>query len=235
MRSLLILFMVLGSVLPKSSENLSYEVRYKLGVINTKVATATLRLSKDAWEGQAVMKSNAQIAVQPVFKLFLKDKYQASICLSAQEMKPLYYAYPHAKGFNECRYHADSIYYKRTLRGKAPETIVLPNDSRTMEIFSMLYMIRDLELKTGETVSAKTYLSGFFRNIRITLIGIDTERYPGRKADAILIETPERGLMENGSGNIIRIWRASDGARPVLGIEVPLSTGTMIANLKNEL
>ena len=166
MRSLLIFIIALQSVLPQSSEKLIYEVRYKLGVLNTKVATGVIPLTQDTWEGKDAFRSDARITVQPVFKLF---------------------------------------------------------------------MMRDINLEAGETCQAKTYLGGGFRNVRITMQGTDSERFKGRKADYFIIQTPERGLMENGSGNIIKLWRAHDGTRPVLGLEVPLSKGTMICNLKNEL
>jgi len=235
MRSLLILLIALQSVLPRTSEKLVYEVRYKLGALNTKVATGTIPLVPDVWEGRKALRSDASIKVQPFFKLFLKGSYTANLYLGAGDMKPLFYRYGHENGFNECRYRADSVYFHRSHKKKGVQNIALSNDGRTMEIFSMLFLLRELNLSPGESINAKAYLSGGFRNVRITMIGTDAERYPGREADAFLIETPEQGLMENGSGTVIRLWRSHGGTRPVLGIEVPLSTGTMIANLTNEL
>lgn len=235
MRSLLILLIALQSVLPQTSEKLVYEVRYKLGKFNTKVATGTIPLEEDQWEGRKVLRSDASITVQPFFKLFLKSSYTAHLYLDAEDMTPLYYSYGHENGFNECRYQKDSVYFHRINKKTGNRDFALPNDGRTMEVFAILFHIRDLNLSAGETTSVKVYLDGDFRNIRITMIGTDTERFPGRVADDIFIETPEQGLMENGSGNLIRLWRAHDGARPVLGIEVPLSTGIMIANLRDEI
>lgn len=235
MRSLLIFIIALQSVLPQSSEKLIYEVRYKLGVLNTKVATGVIPLTQDTWEGKDVFRSDARITVQPVFKLFMNPEYTAILYLKASDMQPLFYSYAYKKGYNECRYLEDSIYYHRQLHGKEPENTCLPNDGRTMEIFSMLFMLRDINLEAGETCEAKTYLGGGFRNVRITMQGTDSKRFKGRKADYFIIQTPERGLMENGSGNIIKLWRAHDGTRPVLGLEVPLSKGTMICNLTYEL
>lgn len=235
MRSLLILLIALQSVLPRTSEKLVYEVRYKLGALNTKVATGTIPLVQDVWEGRKALRSDANIKVQPIFRLFLKGSYSANLYLGAGDMKPLYYRYGHENGVNECTYRPDSVYYHRDHKTKGVHNISLPNDGRTMEIFSLLFYFRDLNLAAGESINAKAYLSGGFRNVRITMIGTDAERYPGREADAFLIETPEQGLMENGSGNIIKLWRSGSGSRPVLGIEVPLSTGKMIANLTDEL
>ena len=235
MRSLLILLIALQSVLPQTSEKLVYEVRYCLGALNTKVATGTIPLVQDVWEGRKALRSDASIKVQPIFRLFLKGSYSANLYLGAGDMKPLYYRYGHENGVNECTYRPDSVYYHRDHKTKGIRDITLPNDGRTMEIFSLLFLVRDLNLSPGESINAKAYLSGGFRNVRITMIGTDTERYPGREADAFLIETPEQGLMENGSGNIIKLWRSGSGSRPVLGIEVPLSTGKMIANLTDEI
>ena len=235
MRSLLILFLALQSVLPRTSEKLSYEVRYKLGLLNTKVATGVIPLTKDTWEGKDVFRSDALITVQPVFRLFMNPEYSAVLYLQASDMQPLFYAYPYTNGYNECRYSKDSIYYHKQVKGKVIQDSCLPNDGRTMEIFSMLFMMRDINMETGQSCRARTYLGGEFRNVRITMLGTDTERFHGRKADLFIIDTPERGLMENGSGTIIKFWRAQDGTRPMLGLEVPLSKGTMICNLTDEL
>ena len=39
--------------------------------------------------------------------------------------------------------------------------------------------------------------------------------------------------MENGSGNEIHLWRSTGTDRRLLGLEVPLSTGTMAVSVTN--
>ena len=40
------------------------------------------------------------------------------------------------------------------------------------------------------------------------------------------------GLMENGSGNVIILWRSTGADRCILGVEVALSSGTMIVGAR---
>ena len=234
MRGILILCLALQALLPAAGEKLTYEVRYKLGALNTKVATATIPLAEDTWEGKEALRSNAAITVQPVFRLFLKADYNAVLYLSADASNPYFYVYPSDKSYSECRYAADSVYYHKVPKGQEPLDFNLPNDNWTMEVFAMLFKLRNVQMEVGEIKKLKLYISGDFRNATLTLIGRNTERFPGRTADFFIINSPEKGLMENGAGNIIKIWRDHNGARPLLGIEVPLGTGTMIANLTDE-
>ena len=62
--------------------------------------------------------------------------------------------------------------------------------------------------------------------------GIDNERFPGREVERVLLEMPERGLMEDGSGNEITMWRSTGSDRTVFCLEVPLSSGLMTVMIK---
>jgi hypothetical protein len=62
-------------------------------------------------------------------------------------------------------------------------------------------------------------------------LGEDLERFPDMPAEKLLLRLTERGLMENGSGNEIYIWRSSGPDRNILGLETNLSTGSMYARI----
>ena len=67
------------------------------------------------------------------------------------------------------------------------------------------------------------------KSIRAALTnqGADSERFPGEQTERFFLKMYERGLMENGSGNAITVWRSTDGAHQILGLETDLGSGTM--------
>lgn len=214
-----------------------YNLRFKLGIVNTKVAVATISLDPDSYNGEEVLNGRATIKVQPFFRLFMSERYVSYVYLSMEEKTPIYYYNLNNEGYTECYYQKDSIRYERHFGKKEPRNTVIPNDGKTMEIFSFLFLLRDLEMIPGETLEYSAYLFGDFRRTIVTMKGRDTVTFPGHVADSFVVELPERGLMENGSGNIIYAWRDSEGTRPVLGIEVPLGKGKgiMIATLDENI
>ena len=237
MRCLLILFFALQSVLPTDGESLLYNLRFKLGIVNTKVATANISLNPETYNGEEALYGHVTIRVQPFFRLFMSEKYLSYVYFSKEDKKPIYYYNLNNVGYTECYYQKDSIRYERHRGGEDVKITTVPNDGNTMEIFSFLFHMREIELIPGQSQEFSAYLFGDFRKTIVTMTAVEQERFPGRRAEALVVELPERGLMENGSGNIIYAWRDSEGTRPVLGIEVPLGKGkgTMIATLDYEL
>ena len=67
---------------------------------------------------------------------------------------------------------------------------------------------------------------------RIVYQGSDTDKLPDLPAERILVKMTDHGLIENGSGNEIFLWRSSAPDRRILGLEVALSTGTMICRIR---
>ena len=62
--------------------------------------------------------------------------------------------------------------------------------------------------------------------------GRDTERFPDQASERFLLELKEKGLMENGSGNRIVVWRSTGSDRRLLGLEVGLGSGVMCVRVK---
>lgn len=211
----------------------TYEVRYLYGNLNTKVAKATITLVPTVYEQQDAYKAEISVKVQPIFRLFLHSKYTVEDYFTRPGMEPLYYFTSSNKGSAWCRYSEDEIVFWRQY-GKMPEPAIFhyPNDGITMELVTMLFYVRTHDFKEGEPYEVKPLMGGRPCPATLTLEGIDTEKYPGHRAQVFHFVMLERGIMENGSGNDAYIWIDADGNRQVLGLQVALSkNGTMVCNI----
>ena len=214
-------------------ETCTYDVRYLYGNLNTKVAKATITLTQAQFEGQEVYKAEIGIKVQPIFRLFLHSKYTVEDYFTRPGMKPLYYCTSSNKGSAWCRYSEDEIVFWRQY-GKMPEPAIFhyPNDGITMELVTLLYYARTHDFKEGEPIEVRPLMGGQPIRSTLTLEGIDTEKYPGHRAQVFHFVMLERGIMENGSGKDAYIWIDADGNRQALGLQVALSkNGTMVCNI----
>lgn len=214
-------------------ETCTYDVRYLYGNLNTKVAKATITLTQAQFEGQEVYKAEIGIKVQPIFRLFLHSKYTVEDYFTRPGMKPLYYCTSSNKGSAWCRYSDDEVVFWRQY-GKMPEPAIFhyPNDGITMELVTLLYYARTHDFKEGEPFEVRPLMGGQPIRSTLTSEGIDTEKYPGHRAQVFHFVMLERGIMENGSGKDAYIWIDADGNRQVLGLQVALSkNGTMVCNI----
>ncbi len=214
-------------------ETCTYDVRYLYGNLNTKVAKATFTLTQVQFEGQEVYKAEIGIKVQPIFRLFLHSKYTVEDYFTRPGMKPLYYCTSSNKGSAWCRYSDDEVVFWRQY-GKMPEPAIFhyPNDGITMELVTLLYYARTHDFKEGEPIEVRPLMGGQPIRSTLTLEGIDTEKYPGHRAQVFHFVMLERGIMENGSGKDAYIWIDADGNRQALGLQVALSkNGTMVCNI----
>ena len=216
-------------------EHTEYEVRYLYGAINARAASAFFDMKPDIWEGKEVNTLNISIRVKSIFRLFLKDEYAVEGQFTRPGMKPLYYYCPSSKGEGWCRYTEgdEGVHYWRFFeKMPAPESFIYPNDGRTMEMMSLLYFARTYDFQEGVPCEVKVLIGGKPYRGTITWEGTDLERYPGHQAQRLRLVLTERGIMENGSGNEVVLWREAEGARIILGMYVPLGKkGTMVANI----
>lgn len=216
----------------------SYEVRYKWGALDAKAATATISLDAEERDGQDAYHSRALIRPTSVFKLFISHDYIADTWLNRSDLKPAYFINPFKKGGKDGKFE---ITYRRSgidaVSVKPPketeEKKSFPQDGRTMDLLSLLHCIRFLDM-TPATRPMKFHIlmGGASFPAVLSCQGEDKERFPDRRAERFLLRMTERGLMENGSGNEILLWRSTGADRRLLGLEVPLSTGSMIVKVK---
>ena len=222
---------------PEALGTARYEVNYQLGRISTRVASATITLDDSAWEQHAAYHSRADIKASSVFRLFMRDGYQADVYLSHTDASPLYFLNPVRKngadGKFEYVYDAGGgLIRSETVQPKG-ETVstTFPLDGRTMDLLALLQYIRLRDFSAGETLRMHLLMGGKSFAATLSCEGTDTERYPDGSVLRFHLKMTERGLMENGSGTDIHVWRSTTSDRRLLTLEVPLSSGAMHVRL----
>ena len=235
--ALLLAFPADGKVPAGATGTVQYEVRYRLGSVTTKVATATITLENARWEEQSAYHTGAVIRAASVFRLFMNAEYIADTYLSSSALDPLYYLNPFKKSGKEGKVEyvydrgARSIHAEVVQPPADPVTADIPLDGRTMDLLTLLQYVRFRDF--SGPVSLKLLMNTDTRPATLTPQGIDTERFPGIQAERFLLKLHGRGLMENGSGDEITLWRSVDGDRRLLGLETALGkNATMIAAIK---
>ena len=79
---------------PESLGTFNYDVRYKNGLINAKVATATITWEESKWQNRPAYHSSALVKAAPVFALFISSDYVAETYFSHSGLAPLYFINP---------------------------------------------------------------------------------------------------------------------------------------------
>lgn len=222
-----------AKVPPEAFGTVSYEIRYQIKSVTTKVASATVSLERAVWQEQPVLHAHAEIRVAPVFRLFMNAEYLADTYLLPDGKEPLYYMNPIKKGGKpgkfECVYDRSAKTISSVFIQPPAEPVQdsFPLDGRTMDLLTLLQFVRFLSLPEGRSLSMHVLKAGLSVPAVLSARGRDTERFPGRVADRFLLDLPEQGLMENGSGNKIHVWRSGGSERQLLGLEVDLGPGVM--------
>lgn len=212
-----------------------YDVRYKYGVINTKVATASYDWDASTWEKKDAYYTKVTIKTRPLFNLFLGSDYFLELYNSAEGLSPLYfhyyfsdvdfkYRYRKAKGITDCTI---------THKGKPEEHRTFTMDSMTMDIIALLNHIRFCDFNALK--SPRDYnvlLSGQVFRARVSYRGIDKKKFSGKNAVCVRFELPEAGLMADGSGHEFLVWFSEGPEREVLGLEANLGKAYLTCFIK---
>ena len=212
-----------------------YEVRYKWGAVNTKVADATITLENVNWEGQAACHSHVVIRASSIFRLFMSADYLVDVYLSRSGTEPLYFVNPVKKNGKDGKYEYFYDKAARTIRSVAtlppnePETASFPLDGRTMDLVSLLQFVRFHDLPEDGSMKLKVLMSGKSYAATLSCEGPDDERFPNVPAIRLKVRMTERGLMENGSGNEITLWRSAGTDRRILGLETALGDSSSMS------
>ena len=210
-----------------------YEVRYKLKNIETKVAEATISLERSRRADQPVLHSHASVRAQSVFRLFLNAQYLADSYMTPDGTWPVYYVNPVKRGGKEGKF--ECVYDKgsgtvRTEFVKPPaEPVVktLPDDGGTMDLLSLLQFVRFKDFTEGKPVALHLLMGARSSSATLTLQGIDSDRFPGKRTERLHLKMHGQGLMENGSGDEITVWRSTGSDRTLLALETSLGSGLM--------
>ena len=231
MKKLLLLFLALAATaaapatdrVPAASLGaVVYDVCYRLAGITTKVATATVTFEESEWEGKPAYHSLALIQTQPVFRLFLKAEYKAEAWYSREDLSPLYFIHPFSDGKQSGKYEVvyDPGRQARSRRsvenGEPVEKLYKPLDKPHMELLSALTFVRFHDFREGAPV-----------DVVLLLPSRSCDAVIGPEDDHILLRMSGNGMMENGSGNNLLLWRSNESDRRILRLESDLSTGSL--------
>lgn len=228
-----------SSASPESLGTFNYDVRYKNGLLNTKVATATITWENASWQDHPAFYSSALVKATPFFALFISSDYVAETYFSRNDIAPLYFINPFKYKGKDCKYEYFFRAGNKTIESISideedePRYDTFPLDGHTMDLLSLLHYVRFLNLSPDSApVNMHILMAGKSHPARIMYKGTDDEKIPGTTTEKILLEMTEHGLMENGSGNEIFIWRSPAPDRRLLALETALSSGTMSVTLR---
>ena len=228
------------SLTPEALGTFNYEVRYKLGAITTKVGTATISLEKGEWDDQPAYYSKASIKASSIFRLFLGADNFAESWLDRKSLAPLHYSNPFTKkgfkGMLEYDFDADSRTIESTIIKSAQDTVraTFPLDGRTLDLLALMHDVRVRDFSpSGDPVQIHVLLAGQSVAATLSYVELDEEMFPDQEADHILLKLIDRGLMENGSGNEIHLWRSRESDCRLLRLEAVLSSGTMLVTIQD--
>ena len=219
------LFLALDS--PKTTQ---YTVRYHLGQMDVRVASVDITWEEASLDEIPTYHSVAILRTTPFFKLFLRNDYTAETYFHRENISPLYFAHHYKNGMDEYLYHQDigEIEFNEQKRAHEPRSLSIPYDDRTMDLLSLVHFMRFLNLSAlKQPMPMKVLMSGIPYPAEISFLEEDLEKFPGQPAHKFLIRMTEHGLMENGSGNEIYLWRSMAPDHTLLGLETRLSTGSM--------
>ena len=212
-----------------------YEIRYTWGAIDAKVGTITISLNPATWENQAAYHSHGFLKTSSVFKLFIGADLTVDSDVAQSDLQPLYFINPYKKGGKDCKFEftygrngvIDAVYQgpKQTL------TKIWTMDGKTFDLLSLLVFVRFRDA-AEKTANIKVLLDENCYPATLTYQGKDTEKIPGVETERFLLRLTERGVMENGSGNELLIWRSPGPDRRILCLEAPLSPGFMSIRVK---
>ncbi len=170
----------------------------------------------------------------------MRSEYEADLYLNPEDMSPLYFYWSNEdKGEGRMVDHYYDRAHRRietTYQNEGEEKVIknYPLDGRTIDLFSLLYLLRSLDppAMEKESVSLSLLLAGKTYPANLSCLGEDRSFMEGEQACHMLLTLPERGIMENGGGNTIHVWLSTRETRMILGIEIPLNNGMMTATLK---
>lgn len=231
-----ILYLLLPALIELASpDTTQYEVHYKLGALDTRVVTAEITWEQSVWEEIPAWYSAAVLRTTPFFRMFLGKDYFAETYFSQSEMKPLYFYNPVKSGKDEYIYRNETGEIESTVvRKDQTAYATFPLDGLTMDFLTLVHFIRFLDLsRAKEPLPMHILITGKSYPVEFLHLGEDTDKFPDTPTDKILVRLTERGLMENGSGNEIYLWRSRDDSRTLLRLETELGSGFMYAKIAN--
>ena len=223
--------------LPKEAlGTVNYEIRYKWGAINAKVASIDMSVNADKWKSHPAYHAKAIIKTSAVFSLFIGADMTAEGYIAQEDVQPLYFDNPHKKGGKDVRftflYNRDSKQIETTFQGvKDTSRNTFPLDGKTYDLLSVILFVRSLEAPfKSEDLNL---ILGEERYPGVLVYqGRDKDKFPGQETDRFVLRLTGRGVMENGSGNELVFWRSLSHDHKIIALEAPVNPGFMTIRVK---
>ena len=215
----------------------NYDIRYTWGAIDAKVATVAISLNPGTYQGKDAYHSHAFIKTSAIFRLFIGADLTVDSYIAQSDLLPLYTINPYKKSGKDCKfeyiYDRDSRQVTNVAQGPK-ETLVnkYPFDGKIFDLLTLLAYGRFLEVE-DKPVSLKLMLGETAYPAILIWQGRDSEKFPGVETDRFLLRLTERGVMENGSGNEVTLWRSVGSDCKILGLEAPINPGHMSIRIKH--
>ena len=219
-----------------------YEVRYRWGIVDTKVANGIFVVSRTERDGQPALHARVEVGATPFFRLFMAEKYRCELFFTRDGHTPLFSRAP-GKG-KDGPYVFDMTYDGKADRIDAvtvlddlalTERREFPLDGRTLDLEARFYFFSEVDPSTiedGKPLSLKVLMPRSEAPALLYYEGLDTGKFPGEPSYRYRMEFTGRGLMENRSGHLVHIWISTRESRELLMLSVPLNNGVMEARLK---
>ena len=103
-----------------------------------------------------------------------------------------------------------------------------------MDLLSLLQFVRFQDFTGGKPVSMFLLMGARSSSATLTFQGIDTERFPGKSTERLHLKMHGQGLMENGSGDEITVWRSTGNDRTLMALETSLGSGMMTVAVSDD-
>lgn len=217
-----------------------YEVRYKWGVLDTRVANGQIIISKDEWNGQTAMHTVFSLRATPFFRLFMAEDYWMELFVSPDGTLPLSSHSPiRAKG-KECDF---DVLYKQKERVAESHTVSAKEsvhrtfslDDGAMDLLALFHYMQNLDISRmdkGQSISLQVIMPRSVAPVLLHYEGMDSVPFSEEPCHLFLMQFTGRGVMENKSGNTVHLWMSTGPDRQLIMLTIPLNNGLMIARIK---
>lgn len=229
--------------LPESAKGVTrYDVHYNRGGLHAKMATATLTLEDALWQEKPAYFASFTVRAANVFKLFMLNEYKVNLFISKDDTRPYYYSFPHKKKGQER--HLEFFYKEQEVESVLqmedfPEPVrqAYPMEGKpTLDIASFAIYLRSLDPAALKGAPLRVNLLLATSNVpaEVRYLGDDPAFWQGEAAHQFQVEMLGRGLMENGTGNIIKLWVSPAPEHALRGLQVDLKKGAVLAKMATE-
>lgn len=221
--------------------SVQYDVRFVRGAFRAKMARATIGLNSALRDKKDAVSVSFSVRAVNLFRLLMKGEYNVTTFCERENAAPLYYtSLIKPKGrtlHHEIFYTGYPGVIKMTKTavddGEKVLDIDFEQDGLSMDLASVYMFIRSLK---PESLSSPFRFYVLMTQAKVPAdlyyMGMDSEFWPGKSLVHYKILMPQRGLMEDGSGNELHVWMEADGRKEMVVLDIKLSKAHVEARLR---